>query len=228
MRNSPTDARARAGRQDHDAVAHRDGLVEVVRDEQHRLFLRAPQREHFVLHQLPRLDVQRRERFVHQDDVGVEHQRLREAHALAHAAGQLVRIAIGERGQADALQPLGRERARVRVARAAERQPGHHVAERGAPGHQALGLEHVARAPVDARQRLAEHAHAARARREQAGGHVQQRALAAAGRPDDGDELAGLDRERHVAHGGVARGVAVARDEGAADAVEAQRRNAHA
>jgi hypothetical protein len=47
-----------------------------------------------------------RERLVHQDDVGVEHQRLRQRRALAHAARQLVRIAVAEAREPDAGQPL--------------------------------------------------------------------------------------------------------------------------
>jgi hypothetical protein len=96
-----------------------------VRDEQHRLLLRGPQAEHLVLHQLARLDVERRERLVHQDDVGVERQRLREARALAHAARQLVRIAVAEAAEADALEPfVGLRRG---VGDAAELQARHHV-----------------------------------------------------------------------------------------------------
>src|SRR5262249_18539828 len=55
-----------------------------------------PQVEHLVLHELARLDVERREGLVHEDDVRVERKRLREAGALAHAAGQLMRIASAE------------------------------------------------------------------------------------------------------------------------------------
>ena len=88
--------RRRPGRQHHHAVAHRDGFVQVVRDEQHRLLLGGPQVEHFVFHQLPGLDVERGEGLVHQDDVGVQRQRLRQRRALAHAARQLVRIAVAE------------------------------------------------------------------------------------------------------------------------------------
>ena len=44
--------------------------------------LLGPQRQQLVLHQLARLDVERRERLVHQEDVGVEHQRLRQARRL--------------------------------------------------------------------------------------------------------------------------------------------------
>src|SRR3546814_8635266 len=57
-------------------------------------------------HQLARLDVQRRERLVHEDDVGVADERLRQHGALAHAARHLVRIAFFEAAQAHAAQPL--------------------------------------------------------------------------------------------------------------------------
>jgi hypothetical protein len=41
-----------------------------------------PQVQHLVFHQLAGLDVERRERFVHQDDVRVQDQRLRQATRL--------------------------------------------------------------------------------------------------------------------------------------------------
>ena len=115
------------------------------------LRLRGPQLEHLVLHQLARLDVERRERLVHQDDVGVEHQRLRQADALAHAARELVRVAVAEAAEADALAASPRP---ARAASAAPRNssPAVTLSQRGAPRHQALGLEHVAGAPVDARR----------------------------------------------------------------------------
>src|SRR4029079_8720288 len=54
--------RPRAGGEADDTVAHRDRLVEVVGDEEHRLLLLGPDREHLVLHQLARLHVEPRER----------------------------------------------------------------------------------------------------------------------------------------------------------------------
>ena len=127
---------------------------------------------------------------------GSSDQRLRQADALAHAARELVRIAVAEAAEADALAATPRACAAA-SAHAAELEPGHHVLQRGAPGHQALGLEHVAGAPVDARRAAAPNTSTApAARREQPGGDVQQRALAAAGRADDRDELARADRQR--------------------------------
>ena len=52
-------------------------------------------------------------------------------------------------------QPLAERPAR------AELEPGGDVRERAAPGHQRLGLEHVAGAAVDATQAFAEHVRAA-------------------------------------------------------------------
>src|ERR1044072_8384392 len=97
--------RLRAGREHHHAVGKRDRLLEVVRDEHHRLPVRRPDLEQLVLHQMARLDVERRERLVHEDDLGIENQRLPEGGALSHAAGKLVRIASAEAAEPDALQP---------------------------------------------------------------------------------------------------------------------------
>jgi len=94
-----------------------------------------------------------------------------------------VRIAVAEAAEADPAQPLVRLPSRLDDRHAAELEPGGDVGQRRAPGHQRLGLEHVAGAPVDAGELLAEHAHRAAAGLEQARSHVQQRALAAAGRP---------------------------------------------
>ena len=93
-------------RQHDDAIRQRDRLLQVVRDEQDGLAVGRPQVEQLVLHQLTCLDVERRERLVHQQDLGIEDQHLGQRHALAHAAGKLMRIAVLETGEADARQPF--------------------------------------------------------------------------------------------------------------------------
>src|SRR3546814_8249984 len=77
---------ARAGRQHHHPVAHGDGLVQVVRDEQHGLALGHPEFEHFVFHQLARLDVKRRERLVHEDDDGRSDEHTSELQSLMRSS----------------------------------------------------------------------------------------------------------------------------------------------
>ena len=66
----------------------------------------------------------------------------------------------------------------------------HDVAERGAPRKQHRPLEHVADMPRHRRlfQRAAIEAHFARARRQDAGKHFEERRLAATGRPHHGQE----------------------------------------
>src|SRR5213076_1804367 len=118
------------------------------------------------------------------------------ADALPHAARELVRIAIGKAAETDPLQPLVSLLARVGAA--AELKPRGDVLQRRPPWHEAVGLEHVAGAAVDSGQRRAEHRHRSAARRQQAGGDVEQGALAATGRADDRDELARTDGERDV------------------------------
>ena len=204
----------------HDAIGERDRLLEVVGDEDDALAVGAPELEQLVLHQLARLDVERGEGLVHEQDLRVEDQHLRERRALAHAsrragAGSARRIpASPTRASQSSPAP-----ARLARSHAAELQARRDVGERAAPRHQRLGLEHVARAPVDARERLAEDAHRARRGLEQARGDVEQRGLAAARGPHDRDELALADGERHVLHRRV-RAHGAAPGEGAGDAVE--------
>ena len=65
-----------------------------------------PQLEQFVGHQGPGLHVERGERLVHEQDLRVVDEGGGERDALALAAGQLVRVAVLEGGQADPGQPV--------------------------------------------------------------------------------------------------------------------------
>ena len=95
---------------DRDAIAELDEQREVVRDEQHRE-AEAPLELLELLQDLALHDhVERRRRLVHHDQLGLERQRHRDHHALAHAARQLVRIRAHAR------------RARCRRARAGRRR----------------------------------------------------------------------------------------------------------
>ena len=51
--------------------------------------------------------VERGERLVEQHDLGIGGQRAGERHALALAAGELVRVAVRPRAQADEVEALG-------------------------------------------------------------------------------------------------------------------------
>src|SRR5438132_1198557 len=80
-------------------IAEKHRLVYAVGDEEHRLFRRCAQACELFLKRQSRHRVDRREWFVHQDDLGVGRPRPRDRYALAHAAGKLVRIALLESRQ---------------------------------------------------------------------------------------------------------------------------------
>ena len=90
-----------------------------------------------------------------------------------------------------------------RRRRARRLQPDGDVFQRGLPGKQRVGLEQVAGLPVERGKRRAENVDAAGGRRQQPGRDVEQRGLAAAGRPDNGDEFAVGDLERRALDRGV-------------------------
>ena len=65
-------------------------------DEQHGEFGFFPELQQLVLAGPPRQRVERRERFVHQQDVGLHRHAAGDGDALLHAAGQRVRIAVDD------------------------------------------------------------------------------------------------------------------------------------
>ena len=93
-------------------------------------------------------------------------------------------------------------RRRSRLADAALGQPVFHIAEHGLPGKQREVLEHDAAVRPRLADRRAAHADFAGRAGHEAADHVQQRALAAAARSDDGDEFAVADRQRDPIDGG--------------------------
>ena len=139
--------------------------------------------------------VQRPERLVHEDDLRLVGEHPRDLGALLHTSGQLVGAGSTEVGQAHHVQegvgagsPLGPGQApvwRSELDVAAHRQPGEQVGLlEDDPALQGRLLDRDAtpqRPPLRGR--------------DEAGQDPQQRGLAAAGRPHEGDELAGGDVE---------------------------------
>ena len=71
-----------------DAIAEEHGLVEVVGDEDDGLLQLLLQFEQLLLHLATDKRVERAERLIHEQDVGVGRERPGDAHALLHPAGQ--------------------------------------------------------------------------------------------------------------------------------------------
>src|SRR6185436_12788241 len=123
----------------------------------------------------------------------------RESAALALAARELARLVLEARAEADFGEHLGRARARFARVRAPDEQRHGDILDRGELRQQVMelvdeaerGVSHPAALHFAHRaERLALDHDAARGRRIEAAEQVEQRRLARARTPDDGDALA--------------------------------------
>src|SRR5207248_5783029 len=92
--NLPDDT-PRLRREDEQPIAHLHRLLDVVRHEQHgpdRQLSLAPQVEEVVAQGLGGEHIERRERLIHEQYVGMYDERTRETDPLAHSARELARI----------------------------------------------------------------------------------------------------------------------------------------
>ncbi len=84
---------------DGDVVAEADRLVEITGDEDHGLLQHLRQFDELVLELAADQRIERGERLVHQQDIGIGGHGAGEADALLHAARELVRIAVAPAGE---------------------------------------------------------------------------------------------------------------------------------
>src|SRR5216683_6044247 len=182
---------------EHDyPLGHADRFADIVGHEDGGLALATENLAHFVGECEPGLRIERGERLVEQDHVGPGAERARKRDALAHAAGELARQVVQELAEPVARQELGRAGASSIHVGALDLRAENGVVEDRAPFEQIVLLQHVAdltarpgdRAPVEQDRALGG--------LEDTGDQRQERALAAAALADDGDELAGCDRQR--------------------------------
>jgi hypothetical protein len=152
------------------------------------------------------------EGFVGQQNVGLHRKGPRNRHALAHAAGQLVRIGVGEIAEPQPVEPRQGAVALLGFGQADQFQRQLGVVERRAPGQQAILLKHrrdPAAEMIEVGERaLVADVQRAFGRRFEPDHQIEQRGLAAAGLADDGDDLARRDRQIEPVdgHDGLPRG----------------------
>ena len=157
---------------------------------------------------LAHLGVERAERLVQQQHLRLDRQRAGQRDALALAAGELVRIAVGEPVELHQLQQLEHLAPDLLGGRPL-RAPLHPQAEGDVLEHrhvpeQRVVLEHeadLALAHVAVGRVLAVEQHAAAVGRLQAGDDAQQRGLAAARRPQQRHQLARGERQADIVQG---------------------------
>ena len=152
-------------------------------------------RKQLGLHDLAGLRVERGERLVHQQDFRIDGERAGEIDALAHAAGELARVIVLEAFEPDELEQLHGALAVGSADRAGDFAADDGVGEHRAPRQQAVVLEHKAAVGAGLAHGAAVEQHFAGRRVFEAGDDAQERGLAAAARPDHGNEFAALDVE---------------------------------
>ena len=170
-------------RQQQDARADLDRLLDRMRDEQHREAGVLPELQQLVLHLAPGQRIQCSERLVHQQHVRLHRHAPGDRHALLHAARQHVRIGVDELGQADlvdiGLRPLI-GLGRTQPAAGGERK--HDILAHRLPGQQLVELlEHHHAVRPGLGDVVALETDTAFGRLQIAADRLQQRRLAAAG-----------------------------------------------
>ncbi len=135
-------------RHDRDLGGQGDGLREVVSDEQNRHLGFFPDPQELALELEPRLGVERAERLVHHDELGLIDERAGDVCALPHPARELVRESVVEAGQPDLVDPVADalQTLAARLVRHLERKAN--VVAQGSPREQVVLLCDIADAAV--------------------------------------------------------------------------------
>src|SRR5262245_31210 len=157
-----------------------------------------PQAQQFVLHHLARKGVERAERLIEQEDLRIVGKRAGDRHALFHAARQLARKTVLKALQPDrADKPLDGLVAPL-ARRSAHLEAVADILRDRQPRKQRILLEDDAAIDTWTGHRLAIDLDDPAVRTDKAAENVEERALAAAGRSDNGDELTFRNVDVHV------------------------------
>ncbi len=183
---------------DPDPVGHRQCFLLVVGDEQGGGAEPLLQRADLLAQLQAHLGVEGGQRLIQQQHPGLDGERAGQRHPLLLTAGQLVRVLLRLRRQADHVQQLSGPRAPLARGQLAHPQPEGDVVERGHVREEAVALEHHAHVTPGGRHRqhvLAVDEDRSGVRRLEARHYAQRRRLAAAGGSEQCDELARGDLE---------------------------------
>ena len=199
---------------DHHAVGHFERLLLVVGDQQAGDVDGVVQPPQPAPQPLADLGVERAEGLVEQQHLGFDGQGASQRHPLPLAAGELAGIAVGERFELDQRHQLPDALAdgacgRAHLARA-DAQPEGDILEHVHVAEQRIVLEHETHAPLagalagDIAALEEQGAGRIGVRRFETRDDAQQRGFARAGRAQQGQQLAIVDRQADVAQGGEA------------------------
>src|SRR5262249_48281800 len=183
-------------------IAQYERLVDRMRDEDHRLALALVDFEQLLLEHLARLRVDRRERLIHQENPRMRRERAGKPDALLHAAAQLIRIMVLEAAEPDQLDVMRGAFFDLAARRAGDLEAERDVRRHGLPRQQAKMLKDDRDAFAGPLHRGAVDQYPARRPRNEPADTAEQCRFAAAGRPDDAEDLVRAHGELNIAKSG--------------------------
>ena len=171
-------------RHDDDAISHVDGFVNVVGDQEHGGAAGLPEVQHLILHAHARERVERAQRLIEQQHLGMINQRPGQGNALGHAAGKMMRVGVGKCFQANQTHEIVHFRPFL-LEQAARDQAGLNVAGDGEPGEEVGILKNQTAFGAGAGDRIVADPKLAGVGSIKTGKQAQQRGLATAAGTDD-------------------------------------------
>src|SRR3989442_1227790 len=190
---------------DGDAIRHPHRLLLIVRHEDGRHPEQRDELLHLELHLDPKLLVQSAERFVEQEQHRLDREHAGQRDPLLLATRELMRVAVGEAGQSDEAEHLLHAACDRGARPFAHAQPERDVVGDRHVGKERVMLEDdtdVAQVREDIVHHFVPQDDLALARRQEPRDALEQGGLAAAGGPEQRDELARRDVETHAVDGG--------------------------
>ncbi|MET4278485.1 hypothetical protein ABIB68_006587 [Bradyrhizobium sp. F1.2.2] len=163
---------------------------------------RAPDPQQFTLQRLARLGVERGERLVHQQHLGIIGEASRDRDTLLHAAGELMRIAVGKAGQPDQVEEMPRDVAPLLGLEPGDIETELDILFGGTPGKQRILLEHDAAVATGSCNRPAIEQNPTAGRQREPAQQIEQGGFPAAAWANQGEEFAGANIERDVFQSG--------------------------
>src|SRR5205085_4691637 len=183
-------------RHDDDAIGELHRLLDVMRYEEHRLPLRLPDAQQLAPHLQTRDGIERAERLIQIQHVGIHGERARDFEALLHAAGKLARIRVLEAAKADELHVVRNPISLLLIREAEEAEAD--ISFDGQPRKNAALLEDEDASRIGTGDALVIDHHVPRCWLHESADDVQQRRLPAARRAENADEFAVADVEGNV------------------------------
>ena len=195
--NALDDSRSRA--HDRHPVAAHHRFLDVMRDQDHRLFFLLPNAQKLFAQEQPRLRIQAGKGLIHKNDFRVVGQGSGNRHLLLHPAGQLSRMGGAEIEEPHHLQPKPGNLLVYRHGLLAKLRPQRDIAFHGPPRHQSRILKdhgYHCLSPF-----FPDEFYRTFGRLFQPGDDMEQSGLAASGRADHAEKFPVPDFEIHSSEG---------------------------